>query len=214
MTRVYLSGRSGRMGQVLEALINEREDMIVVEEGEDVIIDFSNFQNFENVINRAVADKVPLVVGTTALTEEHHKLIDQVSNEIPILQSANMSLGINLISGLLEQMVRVLGNDFDIAISERHHINKKDAPSGTALLLLDDLTREGYANKEEITVNAYRGGTIPGDHQVMFMGLDENIEISHHALSRKIFGNGALVAANFILDKENGRYTMRDVLGV
>lgn len=214
MTRVYLSGRSGRMGQVLESLINEREDMTVVEEGEDVIIDFSNFQNFENVINRAVADKVPLVVGTTALTEEHHKLIDQVSKEIPILQSANMSLGINLISGLLEQMVRVLGSNFDIAISERHHINKKDAPSGTALLLLDDLTRDGYAKKEDITVNAYRGGTIPGDHEVMFMGLDENIEISHHALSRKIFGNGALVAANFILDKENGRYTMRDVLGV
>lgn len=214
MTRVYLSGRSGRMGHVLEELIDEREDMTVVEEGEDVIIDFSNFQNFENVINRARANRVPLVVGTTALTEEHHRMIDEAATEIPVLQSANMSLGINLISGLLEQMVRVLGKDFDIAISERHHINKKDAPSGTALLLLDDLTREGYAKKEDITVNAYRGGTIPGDHEVMFMGLDENIEISHHALSRKIFGNGALVAANFVLGKENGRYTMRDVLGV
>ena len=214
MTRVFLSGRSGRMGQVLEDLINEREDMTVVEENEDIIIDFSNYQNIENVVARAREAKVPLVIGTTAITADQHLLIDQAAEEIPILQSANMSLGINLISGLLEQMVRVLGNDFDIAISERHHINKKDAPSGTALLLLDDLTREGYAKKEDITVNAYRGGTIPGDHEVMFMGLDENIEISHHALSRKIFGNGALVAAKFILDKENGRFTMRDVLGV
>ena len=214
MIRVYLSGRSGRMGQVLEGLINERDNMEVVEDNEDVIIDFSNFENIENVLNRARERKTPLVIGTTAITLEQHRLIDEAALEFPILQSANMSLGINLISGLLEQMVKVLGKDFDIAISERHHINKKDAPSGTALLLLDDLTREGYKNKEDITVNAYRGGTIPGDHEVMFMGLDENIEISHHALSRKIFGNGALTAAEFIITKENGRYTMRDLLGI
>ena len=214
MTGVFISGRSGRMGQVIESLINERDDMEVVTENEDVIIDFSNFANFENVITRARENKVPLVVGTTALTDEHHRMIDEAAVEIPILQSANMSLGINLITGVLEQMVRVLGSDFDMSVLERHHINKKDAPSGTALLLLDSLTKDGYAKAEDITVNAVRGGTVPGDHTVMFMGLDENIEISHHALSRKIFGNGALTAAQFVLEKENGRYTMRDVLGV
>lgn len=211
MMKIRLFGRSGRMGTVIESLVNERDDMEIVEENEDIIIDFSHFSQFEKVLETAVADGVPLIVGTTALTEEHHRMIDEAAEKIPVLQSANMSLGINLLSSMLEQITPVLAERFDIAVLEKHHTGKKDAPSGTALLLKRCIEENGGDN---VAVNAVRGGTIPGEHTVSYMGLDEIIEIRHEALSRKIFAQGALVAAEFMAEAENGRYSMRDVLGV
>ncbi len=165
-----------------------------------------------------------MVIGTTGLSEEQIKTIEKTSERIAIVRSPNMSVGINMIAVLLEKIVPVL-DDYDVEIVEVHHRKKKDAPSGTALMLAKLISslkndaplifgREGFSPREnEIAVLAVRGGDVPGDHTVYFLGDGERIEITHRATSRETFARGAIRAAKFVADKPNGLYSMRDVLG-
>lgn len=196
-------------------------------EDADVIIDFSNFSAFHNVFAFARKRKIPIIIATTGLTEDDQKTIEEGAKEIPVFKSANMSLGINVIAKVLREISETL-SDFDVEIVEAHHHRKVDAPSGTAILLADAVN-DGLKNKktytygrhgrdckrsaDELGIHAIRGGTIAGEHTVLFAGDDELIEIKHTALSRKIFANGALTAARYLIQQEPGLYNMEDVIG-
>ena len=195
----------------------------------DVIIDFSSPKAFDSMIEFAVKNNVPAVVCTTGLSEEQIGRLAKASEKTAMLRSANMSLGINLLQKLLKQAAAVLSDaGFDIEIVERHHNKKKDAPSGTALALADSINdalkekhtyvydRSGrYEQRasDEIGISAVRGGTIVGDHEVIFAGTDEVIEFKHTAYSRAVFAKGALSAAKFLAGRKAGLYTMSDVIG-
>ena len=192
-----------------------------------VVIDFSHPTALDSILEYALEKKCALVLAVTGYTEaQNHQILD-ASRSIPIFQSGSMSLGINLMKKLISQAAVALGDDFDIEIVERHHNRKLDAPSGTALLLADAInetipskktyncSRSGKTakrTKDEIGIHAIRGGTIVGEHEVIFAGNDEIIEIKHTSLSRNIFASGALRAAKFIYDKEAGHYNMDDML--
>lgn len=190
----------------------------------DVIIDFSHHSVVSSLLDFALNRKIPVVIATTGHTIEEEQLIKDTSKKTPILFTANTSLGINVLSEVLKQVTRQLGVDFDIEIIEKHHNLKKDSPSGTAKLLADSIIseresnlvygRQGMQQREsnEIGIHAVRGGTIPGEHTVMFAGNDEIIEIKHQALSKQVFVTGALKAAKFITKQTPGLYTMKDVL--
>lgn len=193
----------------------------------DVIIDFSHFSAFDAIFGYARATKTPIVLATTGLSEENQQTIAAASAEFPVFKTANMSLGINIIARALKEMAAALEDGFDIEIIEKHHNKKADAPSGTALLLADavndglkakkDYTygREGRNCKRqpsELGIHAVRGGTIPGEHTVLFAGNDELIEIKHTALSKKVFAAGAVKAAKYLVTKEPGLYDMQDLL--
>lgn len=248
--RILLNGCNGRMGQVISRLVAETSDMEIscgvdslpdrikntytvypslaeVRETIDVIIDFSNHSSTEGLINYSIANKLPLVLCTTGHTPEEIESILKASKIIPIFKSANMSLGVNLIISLAKQAAQTLYEDFDIEIIEKHHNQKLDSPSGTALMIADSindaLNKEYTYNyerhsklqkreKKEIGIHAIRGGAIVGEHQVIFAGGGEVIEINHSALSRDVFGYGALRASKLICNKQNGLYNMDDIL--
>jgi len=193
----------------------------------DVIIDFSHFSVVGSLLDYAEITKTPTVICTTGLDNSLINRIDEMSKKVALFRSGNMSLGVNLLTDLIKKAYSVLGSSFDIEIIEKHHNRKVDAPSGTALMLADAINeeadnkfsynhgREGTdvkRDKNEIGMHAVRGGTIVGDHSVIFAGLDEIIEINHTALSRKVFANGSVQAARFLASQENGLYDMNAVL--
>ncbi|MDC7246184.1 MAG: 4-hydroxy-tetrahydrodipicolinate reductase [Sphaerochaetaceae bacterium] len=193
----------------------------------DVMIDFSTPDAVNSYIDTAVERKLPIVVATTALGEKEIQALDKASVSIPIFRSANMSLGINLLQQLLQQSQKVLDHSFDIEIIEKHHNMKKDAPSGTAFMLAEAINevsdppyeylygREGKNCKRkenEMTLHAVRGGSIVGEHSVIFAGTDEVITLTHTAYSRSVFANGAISAAKFISGIAPGYYSMKDLI--
>lgn len=219
------------MGQAIAEVACERDDVHIVEEDCDVFVDFSAPDGLEGHLEAAVEHGKPIVIGTTGLDAAHHRLIDEASRRIPVLQAANTSLGVNLLCDLVRRTAASLGVDWDIEIVEMHHRHKVDAPSGTALLLgeaaaggrglnlgqVSDRGRDGMAGprKEgDIGFAALRGGSVAGDHQVIFAGDGERIELGHRAESRTIFARGAIAAAVWIVRQPPGRYAMADMLGL
>lgn len=206
------------------AFVDDIEE-IDINEKIDVVIDFSHFSKLNDLLDRCAERNYPLVIATTGYSGETLEKIVETSKKIPILLSSNTSLGINAINSILEKLVPRLEENFDIEIIEKHHNKKIDSPSGTAITLLETIQnslhekydvvygREGMAKREkkEIGVHAVRGGTIVGEHTIIFAGEDEIIEISHKALSKKIFAVGALKCADFVIGKQPRLYTMKDI---
>jgi 4-hydroxy-tetrahydrodipicolinate reductase len=192
----------------------------------DVIIDFSNAAAVDDLLDYAVERKLPVVLCSTGLSEEQNKKVTETAAQVAVLKSANMSLGINMMMDLLKRAEKILSEaGFDIEIVEKHHNKKLDAPSGTALALADAMNTEGKyeyvfdrsdrraaRERKEMGISAVRGGTIVGEHDVIFAGTDEVITISHHAASRAVFAKGAISAAKFLADKAPGMYDMSDVI--
>ena len=193
----------------------------------DVIIDFSHPKAFDSLTEYAQEKRIPLVLCTTGLYSEQIASLKNMSKRIPVFYSANMSIGVNLLIDLVKKATKVLEGQFDIEIIEKHHNLKIDAPSGTALAIADainDTLSEKYEytydrhskrkkrNKQEIGIHAVRGGTIVGDHSVIFAGTDEIIEINHTATSKEIFAVGALKAAAFLAGKQPALYSMKDLI--
>lgn len=246
--RILLCGANGKMGKVVYECASAFENTDVVAGvdpyGEnsnfplyrsfdevntkaDVIIDFSHPALLSSMLKYATENKIPAVVATTGLDENGLNLIKEASKEIPVFFTANMSLGVNLISELAKKAAAVLSPDFDIEIVEMHHNQKIDAPSGTALLLADEISsalenepvyefdrhsKRMKRSKNEIGISSVRGGTIVGEHEIIFAGTDEVIKISHSAYSKKLFANGAINAAKFIVNAKSGLYSMKDIL--
>ncbi len=193
----------------------------------DVLIDFSHPDSLQPLVTEAVSRKLPLVIATTGLSEMQIKILQDASSEIPIFRTANMSLGINLIQKLLKSAVKILGNKFDTEIIEKHHNLKKDSPSGTAFMLADSINsvRENKLNyvfgrngtdcqrkPNELGIHAVRGGTIVGEHEVIFTGTDEVISIAHSAYSKRIFSVGAVASARYIINCKPGMYNMHNLI--
>ena len=195
----------------------------------DVVVDFSSPSALGGLLAYCISKKTPLILCATGYSPEQLESIDKAAEQIPLFRSGNMSLGINLLADLVRRACAVLGDAYDIEILERHHRRKTDAPSGTALMLADaassslphtyDYVYERQSRREsrrshEIGISAVRGGTIAGEHEVIFAGLDEVIELKHTASSRDVFAVGAIRAAKFMAKiKKPGRYDMSDVLG-
>ena len=195
----------------------------------DVIIDFTWHDSIDALLEYADSCKTPLVIATTGHTDDEMKLIKSYADKIAMFKSANMSLGVNLLAELAKKAAMLLKNNFDIEIIEKHHNKKLDAPSGTALMIageissvFDDSEKPEYIydrhnvkrerGKRELGIHSVRGGTIIGDHEVIFAGTNELISISHSAQSREMFANGALAAAKFLCCKSPGLYTMKDLI--
>lgn len=250
MINVILHGCNGRMGKTLQRIISQESDMTVIagidpvmcsepvpfklylspldcETKADVVIDFSRHDAMAGLLSYCVSAQVPVVIATTALGESQLDLIDKASEEIPVFRSANMSLGVNVVSKMLKTAVPVLEEDFNIEIVEKHHNKKLDSPSGTALFLADSINAAAARKKEyifgrhgnndhynilEMGIHSVRGGSIPGEHTVIFAGPDEVIELSHTVYSRDVFAFGALKAARFLVTKTNGLYGMEDLV--
>lgn len=244
MTKLFVFGVSGKMGRFIVDLASTRDCTVVggfdifphplvptytdinsVPLDFDVIIDFSRAELLDSVIALALRANKGAVICSTGYSDEQIAMIEQLSQSVPVLRSGNMSVGINLLTSLVEQATKVLGESFDIEIVEKHHNQKADAPSGTALMLANSIKsvktdarylygRQGVSKreKEDVTIHAIRGGTIIGEHEVIFAGNDEFITLSHTALSRKIFAEGALTASKFLLDKKCGLFNMKNAL--
>lgn len=250
MVKVLIHGCNGRMGQMITGLIKDDEQVEVAagvdaftgiantypvfeniqscDVKADVVIDFSNAGAVEGVLDYCAENQVPVVLCTTGLSGEQVEKMREVSGKVAVLKSANMSMGINLLLKLLKDAAKVLGPaGYDIELVERHHNQKLDAPSGTALALADsmnDAMNHEYTyvydrsqvrqkrEKKEMGISAVRGGTIVGDHEVIFAGPDEVIEFRHTAYSRSVFGKGAVEAAKFLAGKPAGMYDMSDVI--
>ena len=193
----------------------------------DVIIDFSNPSALDSIIEFSKTKKIPAVLCATGYTAEQNQMIEKASTEVAMFRSGNMSLGINLISELSKAAAKILGGSFDVEIVESHHNLKLDAPSGTAIMLekaveegldyapelvYDRHSRSQKRDKHEIGMHSIRGGTIVGEHEVIFAGNDEIIKISHTALSKNVFAVGAVNAAIYMKDKNTGMYNMSDVI--
>lgn len=249
MINILMSGCNGKMGQVISRLASE-SDTVRIAAGYDitdnkkndypvftnlgdcnievdVVIDFSNPAAFESILDFTLAKKLPLVMATTGLSASQMEKLKSAAVQTPIFFSANMSLGVNLLIDLVKKAARLLESNFDIEIIEKHHNQKLDAPSGTALAIADAInsslehkqeyiydrhSRRKKRSKDEIGIHAVRGGTIVGEHSVIFAGNDEIIEINHSAMSKDIFGVGALKAASFIYKKKPGLYCMDDLI--
>ena len=197
----------------------------------DALVDFSSPQALTANLAAARAAHIPILIGTTGFDDSHHAMIDEAAKDIAVLQTGNTSLGVALLAHLVEEAASRLGDDWDIEVVEMHHRMKVDAPSGTALLLgeaaargrgiaLSENTesgRDGHTGKRQqgaIGFAALRGGTVAGDHSVLFAGEQERITLSHSAESRMIFANGAVKGARWLIGKPAGRYTMAQVLGL
>ncbi len=252
MVKILLHGCSGKMGRMITQIVKEDENAVItagvdtytevvsdypifdsVEKCDadvDVVIDFSNAGAVDKLLDWCVEKQLPVVLCTTGLSEAQLAKVGEVSGKIPVLKSANMSLGINLLLKLLQNAAKVLAPaGYDIEVLERHHNQKVDAPSGTALALADAVN-EAMDNeyhyvfdrsqvrqkreKKEIGVSAVRGGTIVGEHEVIFAGTDEVIEFKHTAYSRSVFAKGAVEAGKFLAGKAAGMYDMGDVIGL
>ena len=245
MIQILLSGAGGKMGQVISRSVSERVDCRIAAGIDrqsaavdypifekpsdcdvccDVIIDFSTAKAVPALLAFSKAKKIPVVLGTTALSEETTALMQETSKEVAILKSANMSVGVNLLLDLVQRAAVILAESgFDIEIVEKHHNQKIDAPSGTALMLADALAsvRDGETQymydrhaqrkkreKSEIGIHSVRGGTIVGEHEVIFAGNNEVITLSHSAQSKELFAVGAVNAAVFMSGKGPGLYDM------
>ncbi len=251
MTRVIMHGCNGKMGQTISGLIAADPEVELVagidarDDGHnpypvftdifqcdveaDCLIDFSAAAAIDKLLDYCLERKLPCVLCTTGLSEAQLARVKEVSGQVAILKSANMSLGINLLLKMLKEAAGVLvPAGFDVEIVEKHHNLKLDAPSGTALALADSINEEldneyeyvydrsarrEKRPKKEIGISAVRGGTIVGDHDVIFAGADEVITFSHTAYSKAVFGKGAVQAAKFLAGKPAGMYDMSDVIG-
>lgn len=251
MVKIIMKGCNGKMGQVITGLVQEDENAVIVagidrvnniENGypvypsleecdieADVLIDFSGIHGLEEMLDIAVKRNLPIVLCTTGFSKEQLEIIDATSKKIPILRSANMSIGINTIMSVLKAVTQVLVDaNFDIEIVERHHNQKLDAPSGTAIALADTINEVLHneyeyvydrsqvrekRTKNQIGISAVRGGTIVGEHEVIFAGTDEVIEVKHTAYSKAIFAKGAIQAAKFLAGQQPGMYDMSKVVG-
>lgn len=250
MIKVIMHGCNGKMGQVITGIIRDNEDIEIAagvdvydvqrddypvyksiwdcDEQADVVIDFSNAAAVDELLKYCEERAVPVVLCTTGLSEEQLSRVSRISEKVAVLKSANMSLGINTLLDLLQSAAKVLSPaGFDIEIVERHHNQKVDAPSGTALAMADSinealehsfsykLDRSGERKKRqknEIGIQAVRGGNIVGEHEVIFAGMDEVIEFKHTAYSKAVFAKGAVEAARFLAGKPAGMYDMHDVI--
>ena len=203
--------------------LDKLSDIKEIDKPFDIVIDFSSPSLLDMNLDYCIKNKKALVIATTGYTEEQRKKIFDASKLIPICYTANFSLGVTVLKRVVAEMSEILKNDFDIEIVEKHHNKKVDAPSGTALALLEAIDpnnefkhvfgRNGYSKREhEIGINAVRGGTIVGEHSIIFAGTDEVLEFKHEAFSKKIFSKGAVKAAEYILGKEPKIYTMEDIL--
>jgi 4-hydroxy-tetrahydrodipicolinate reductase len=189
----------------------------------DVIIDFSHPDNLDMILRCAEVSLIPLVIATTGYTEKQTAMIKEAANSLPVVLSSNLSIGVSLMQRIVKEISDVLGEGFDIEIIEKHHNQKIDAPSGTAKMLAAAMDggkrfewkcgREGYGRRaKEIGIHSVRGGSIAGEHTVIFAGEDEVLEITHKADSRQIFARGAMLAAKYIINQPPGLYDMKDVL--
>lgn len=240
MARIGIIGFEGRMGQALVSAIaaaghelaggvDQGGDLAALAACSDVLVDFSVPAALETNLDAAISAGVPIVVGTTGLEERHHWLCDAAAEKIAVLQTGNTSLGVTLLAHLVREAASRLGEDWDIEITETHHRMKVDAPSGTALLLGEaaaagrgiDLAARSVRGRDGITgarehgdigFASLRGGTVAGDHSVMFLGESERLILSHMAENRTIFAKGAVRAAGWLAGKTPGRYTMAEVL--
>lgn len=249
MTKIIMNGCNGKMGHVISRLAAQDDACEIVagfdiaDQGDhpypvftnpddftgeaDVIIDFSHPSMLTKLLDYGKKRHIPLILATTGFSPEQKKEMDEASKSVPIFFSANMSLGINLLIDLAKKATKLLEGSFDIEIVERHHNQKIDAPSGTALAIADAIsdtlsTPAEYVydrhavrkkrSKTEIGLHAVRGGTIVGDHTVIFAGNDEVIELKHSAHSKEVFAVGALKAAKFMTGKGPGKYDMNDLI--
>ena len=241
--KVAILGAAARMGRMLVKLAEADANLEIVAKvdvvdgydttwpaGTEAVVDFSFHAAVAPNVEKAAAEGVAYVIGTTGLTAEEQARVDACIGKIPLVQAANYSLGVNLLLALVRQAAAVLGPQYDIEVVEMHHKHKKDAPSGTALMLanaaaegravkLDDVAcygRRGLVGERpegEIALHALRGGSVVGDHTVMFAGDLERVEITHKAQSREAFAAGALRAALWAVGRKPGKYDMRNVLG-
>ena len=250
MTKVILHGCNGKIGRAITRLVKEQDNIEIVAGIDpylnepnnypvfaninecnieaDVIIDFSTATAVKALLDYSTKMQLPVVVCTTGLSQEDINAVHAASKEVPVFFSANMSLGVNLLIALAKRATEVLGDSgFDIEIIEKHHNQKVDAPSGTALMIADAITdvlndKPEYVydrhavrkkrSKDEIGIHAVRGGTIVGEHDVLFAGNDEIIEIKHTAMSKEVFAVGAIRAAKFVADKAAGMYSMQNMI--
>lgn len=249
MTSIILCGCGGRMGKTITAYAKNEYDIVAgvdINASElsaacsfpvyenisdfpgkaDVIIDFSHHSALPALVSYAKKTHTPLVIATTGHTEEELKLMRDAATEVAVFSSGNFSIGINLIIDLAAQAAKTLGVDFDVEIIEKHHNQKLDAPSGTALMIANSIadvreeseyvydrhTERKVRETKEIGIHSVRGGTIVGEHEVIFAGTNEVVTISHSAASREIFATGALRAAAYLAKKETGSYNMSDLI--
>lgn len=225
--RITLFAPDGRMGKAIAAAAAEDGGFAIDQEHGDVLIDFSAPAALPSSLDCAIAKTIPILVGTTGLDEVAEQRLTETATQIAVLRAANTSLGVALLADLAERAAKVLGPDWDIEIFETHHRMKADAPSGTALMLGEvasrgrgatfnvERGRNGTGLKRQdgaIGFSSARGGSVAGDHDVMFLGPDERIVLSHRAENRRIFARGALAAARFLVGKPAGLYSMRDVI--
>lgn len=226
--RIALFAPDGRMGRAIAAAVDADDGFAIDSDHGDVLVDFSAPAALRQSLDRAISAGIPLLIGTTGLGDEHDGLIADAANIVPVLRAANTSLGVALLAELVERAARALGPDaWDIEIVEAHHRAKLDAPSGTALHLgsaaergrrmdaHEVLGRHGIGEAREpgsIGYASVRGGTVAGDHDVLFLGPEERLVLSHRAESRAIFARGALAAARFLVGKPAGLYSMQDVV--
>lgn len=248
MTKIILCGANGKMGHVIQSVVAGRDDCEIVagvdintesngfpvystfgeiKETADVIIDFSNPALLDSMLAFSEDKKIPVVIATTGYDDKQKKQIEKASEKCAVFFTYNMSMGINLLANLAKKATEVLGSDFDIEIVEKHHNQKIDAPSGTALMLADAICEEIDDNmkyeydrhskrekrsKNEIGIHSVRGGTIVGEHEIIFAGRDEIITLSHSARSKEIFAVGAVNAAVFMSGNDSGMYSMKDLI--
>ena len=247
-TKIILCGACGKMGGNVLSLLQVDDEATAVcgvdlypkeigipvyksfdeiKEKADVIIDFSSPVGLKERLEYAEKENLGIVLASTGFTAEDLALIEEYSKKIPLFKTANLSLGVNLMQALCKAAAQVLGDGFDVEIIERHHNLKKDAPSGTALMLADSINEVfdgnkryvdgrsgivGAREKNEIGMHAVRGGTIVGEHEVMFAGEDEIITITHSARSKRVFAVGAIRAAKYLKGKAAGMYAMKQLL--
>ncbi len=241
MTSIGIIGSEGRMGVALAAAISEAgQRSCGVDKGgnvaklaaaADVLVDFSSPGALESTLDACIAAKKPIVIGTTGLEERHHYLIDDAASDIAVLQTGNTSLGVTLLAHLVREAASRLDPEWDVEILEMHHRGKVDAPSGTAMLLgeaaaagrgielakCSERGRDGVTGARghgKIGFASLRGGTVAGDHEVIFAGPEEMITLSHRAENRMIFARGAVKAALWLIHQKPGRYAMPQVLGL
>jgi 4-hydroxy-tetrahydrodipicolinate reductase len=226
--RITLTAPGGRMGKAIAAAVADDPRFTLNQDQGDVLLDFSAPAALQGSLDRAVAGGIPVLIGTTGLDEAADDCIAAASRKVAVLRAANTSIGVALLADLVERAARVLGPDWDVEISETHHRMKADAPSGTALLLGEaaamgrgspleaERARLGTGlqrRRGSIGFASLRGGTVAGDHDVLFLGPDERLILAHRAENRMIFARGALAAAAFLVGKPTGLYSMRDVIG-
>ena len=250
MVKMIMHGCNGKMGQVITKIVKEDANAEIVagidkymgipndypvfesidkcDVDADVVIDFSNAAAVDGLLDYCVEKQVPVVLCTTGLSEEQLGKVQEASKKVAVLKSANMSLGVNMLLKLLQDATKILAPaGFDIEIVERHHNQKVDAPSGTALAMADSINsvlNDEYTytydrsqvrqkrDKKEIGISAVRGGTIVGEHEVIYAGEDEVIEFKHTAHSKAVFAKGAVEAGKFLKGKSAGLYDMKDVI--